>query len=91
MGYRKKTDNNHQEIIDAFRKLGYSVKSLHAVGQGFPDLLIAKNGVNILIEVKQGKGKLQKNQEEFFENWRGIKFLVASLDDVVKVDKSLMS
>jgi hypothetical protein len=49
-----KVDANHGEIVDALRKIGASVQSLAAVGDGCPDLLVGFRGRNLLIEVKDG-------------------------------------
>ena len=51
-----KVDENQAAIVDCFRKLGFSVQCLHTVGKGVPDLLIAKAGINYLVEVKMPKG-----------------------------------
>ena len=87
-----KTDDNHKEILDAFRKFGCSVFSLHQVGQGFPDAIIAKYHRNILVEIKDGKKPLSKrkltdDQIDFHKDWQGPIAIVKSLDDVVNVMK----
>ena len=55
-----KVDKNQTEIVEAFRKLGFSVQHLHTVGGGVPDLLVGRGGINLLVEVKDG-GKSQTN------------------------------
>lgn len=37
----KKSDSNQKDIVDALRRMGCFVFSLHAVGKGCPDLLLA--------------------------------------------------
>jgi len=49
-----RTDSNQAAIVAAFRDLGCSVFTLHTVGRGFPDLAVGCNGLNLLIEVKDG-------------------------------------
>jgi Holliday junction resolvase len=76
-----KVDANQSIIVDALRLVGCSVLPLHAVGQGCPDLLVARNGETILIEVKDGAKppsarKLTPDQVEFHATWRG-KIVVA--------------
>ena len=46
-----KVDENQHEIVSFFRKIGCSVALMHAVGEGFPDLVVGKQGVNLLVEL----------------------------------------
>jgi Holliday junction resolvase len=83
-----KTDANQAEIVAAFRRLGWSVASLHRVGDGVPDLLVARGGINVLVEVKDGAKvpsarKLTPEQVEFFVSWRGRIEIVKTVDDVI--------
>lgn len=75
-------DKNQTEIIKDLRKLGYSVVSLSGVGGGCPDLLVAKLGITILVEVKSGNNQLKENQKDFFSGWAGICVLARTVDDV---------
>ena len=63
-----KIDKNQPEIVAEFERMGAKVKSLAAVGDGFPDLIVALNG-NHLVEVKGPNGKLRHKQIEFMESW----------------------
>lgn len=88
----RKVDANHSEIVEAFRRLGYSVRSTATLGKGFPDLCIAKFGVNTLIEVKDGKlppsgRKLTEDEETFWREWNGSIVLIQSVDEVMAFDK----
>lgn len=78
MRRRAKVDGNHAEIVAAFRKAGWKVLSLAELGNGVPDLLVMRweehNGNPFmtrwfLVEVKQPKGKLTKDQERFRAEW----------------------
>lgn len=87
-----RTDENHQEIIDAFRKLGYSVYSTHRVGSGFPDLVCGKFGHNHLVEVKDSKKspsqrKLTELEEKFFKDWLGSVHIIESVQDVIEFNR----
>lgn len=64
-----KIDANHRLIVDALRACGWLVMSLAALGKGAPDLLIFRQGVWKLIEVKGPKGKLTPMQESFHGLW----------------------
>lgn len=80
-----RVDANHKEIADGLRARGLSVLSLHRLGQGAPDLLVGNGYTNVLLEVKTAKGKLEDDQKEFFEKWRGPKAVVRSLDEAIEV------
>ena len=69
--YKKRTDANHAEIMQEFRRLGASVLDLSRVGMGCPDLLIGVANTSALVEVKVGNAKFTPAQELFMYNWRG--------------------
>ncbi len=71
-----RTDDNHPEIVEALRKTGHSVVSLASLGGGIPDLLVGRNGINCLLEVKDGskppsQRKLTDSESGFITDWRG--------------------
>ena len=83
-----RVDENHSGIVTALRQAGCMVISLAAVGNGVPDLLVSRNGVNTLLEVKDGtkspsKRKLTEDQREFFATWKGAAFVVKSVDEAL--------
>lgn len=85
-------DANQPEIIAAFRKLGCTVKPLHTVGQGYPDLLVGYRHRTHVVEIKDGskspsKRKLTHDQQAWRESWRGDYFIVESLHDVESLVK----
>ena len=80
--YRKKIDINQPELVDYARSLGASVAHLHRVGGGVPDLLIGFDGKNYLIEVKNEKGKLNKLQIKFRDEWNGNFFVARNKEDI---------
>ena len=91
---RKKVDDNHKQIVEEYRRLGFSVVSTAAVHKGFPDLVVGAYGVTDLVEVKDGskvpsKRHLTKDQQAFFENWRGSVRVVETLEDVRIHDEEL--
>lgn len=85
----RRQDANHQPIKRAFEALGCSVVDLYAVGAGCPDLLLGKNGVNVLAEIKTEAGDYTKAQLEFNATWRGRRETVRNLNDVEAVVKSM--
>lgn len=70
-----KVDRNQVEIVAALRAVGASVAPCHAVGAGFPDLVVGYQGNNWLIEVKdplqsKHRHELTPAQVEFHAAWR---------------------
>ena len=84
-----RTDKNHKERVAAFRKLGASVLSLASMGRGVPDLLVAKDWVTWLIEVKTLKGKETFDQVHFAIDWKGKREIVRTIADVESVVKRM--
>ena len=70
--FAKRTDNNHKEIVNALRKLGFSVFDTSGIGKGFPDLVAGKHQKTILIEIKSSnKAPFTEHQKDFMLNWKG--------------------
>ena len=94
--WARKTDDNHQEIMDAFRAHAFSVADTSRLGQGFPDLVVAKGGINVLVEVKDGSKppsarKLSEDEKKFMEAWRGRYRIIETIDGVKWLDGELWS
>lgn len=89
-----KTDRNHSEIVEAFRKFGCSVLPLHQVGGGCPDIAVGKCRKTILVEIKDGSKPpsariLTKDEQKFHDGWLGSLFVVENLGDVIALVKGL--
>lgn len=54
MRRRARVDGSHQAIVRALRQCGWMVWDTSRLGDGFPDLVIARAGVLRLVEVKDG-------------------------------------
>ncbi len=78
-----RVDANQPEVVKKLRKAGYSVQHLHTIGQGCPDLLVAKSGVNVLVEVKQPGKDLTVDERIWREKWQGLVLIVYGGDDAV--------
>ena len=70
------SDGNQKEIVAALRAVGASVATCHAVGKGFPDLVVGYQGQNFMIEVKdptqpKHRHELTDAQVVFHHDWRG--------------------
>lgn len=88
MGYiqvRKiaKKDDNHNEIKKGLEGAGFSVWDTHQMGNDFPDMIIARNSLTAVVEIKSGSGKLTKGQIEFKLLWRGKHIVAKSVEDVL--------
>ena len=96
MSHAKKVDRNHGEIRDALRALGWYVYDTSRLGGGFPDLVCAKNGRLVLVEVKDGTLKPSARQLTPAEQDVHLEFalagidvwIVESLDDAERMDRS---
>ena len=71
-----KKDANHNAIAQVFIDEGCSVFDASGVGQNFPDLVIAKQGDTVLVEVKGKHGQLTEGQREFADKWQGRAYTV---------------
>jgi hypothetical protein len=70
--YARRTDANHSEIVKAFRDLGCSVFDTSRVAGGFPDIIVGRNGVTVLVEIKSdSKKKFTPAQNMFMLHWKG--------------------
>ena len=82
-----RVDSNQAVIVAAFRNLGCGVFPLHQVGRGFPNLTVGCNGLNLLIEVKDGlkfpsARRLIADEQRFIEAWSGQIHIVSSVAEV---------
>lgn len=74
--YAARVDINQASIVEALREVGASVELLHRVGGGCPDLMVGFQGVNHLMEVKDGskppsKRRLNADQLRWHSEWCG--------------------
>jgi hypothetical protein len=80
--YAAKVDANQVDIVSAFRRLGCSVKHLHRVGAGCPDIAVGLGGLTRFVEIKTDKGKHTQAQLDWLEDWTGGAYLVRNIGDV---------
>lgn len=83
---RAKTDRNQSAIVQALREAGCSVVSLHQLGHGIPDLLVATpSGETLLVEVKSAKGSLTPDQVHWISRWQGRVEVIRDPDDIARL------
>ncbi len=78
-------DKNQTEIVAGLRKAGYSVLSLASLAKGCPDILVGKRSCNVLLEIKYGKGKLNKQQLDWHDAWCSPVHVVRSIGEALIV------
>ena len=86
----KRTDANQTKIVTDLRRIGFSVAITSSLGKGFPDLVVGKNGINYLFEIKDAdkppSGKrLTEDEQKFFDGWRGQVNKVETIDEILKI------
>lgn len=86
MRYDAKVDQNQAEIIAALEAAGCSVANTSRLGDGFPDLVVARpGGLALPMEVKMPGKKLSKAERKWHDAWRGQVAIVYSVEDALKV------
>lgn len=84
-----RVDSNQAEIVSALVAAGASVESLANVGHGVPDLMVARAGKMMLMEVKDGslspsRRNLRSQQEEWHAQWRGPIAVVTDVEGALR-------
>lgn len=85
-----KIDDNQKQIVETLRRLGFSVQSIAAIGNGAPDLLVGYEGKNYLFEVKDGnkppsKQQLSEDEKKWHSLWRGGCDIVKTAEEIVAI------
>lgn len=78
-----KVDASQAAIVERLRSIGVWVKPLHAVGQGFPDLLCWARGRYFLLECKEPGERPNKEQAEFMAACPGEIHVARTEDEAV--------
>lgn len=89
MPKKKRRDANHFEVVKWLKGLFFSVQDTSQVGDSFPDLVVAKHGINVVVEIKTDEGKLEPGQVEFMETWRGPSHVIRTMQDCIDLDNHL--
>ena len=86
LGHRSKVDDNHRAIARGLVKNHLFVQSLHSVGGGCPDLLVAGCVTfrMVLLEVKMPGKKPNDAQVKWAANWPlGLVYTVTTLEEAL--------
>ena len=86
--FAARVDANQPMIVAGLRAAGCIVAQAHAVGGGFPDLVVGCRGQTFLLEVKDGDKppsarKLTTAQVDWHEEWRGHVAVVCNLAEAL--------
>ena len=90
MGFPKRVDANQKDIVKLIRNMGASVLILSAVGKGCPDILVGINGLNTLVEIKDGdkpmsRTRLTTAEKLFHDEWRGEAVIIRCASDAIEL------
>lgn len=72
-----RTDKTQKAAVALLRRAGFSVFITSDVGCGFPDLVVGKNGITLLLEMKSKGERKRKSQVAFADEWQGAPVLFA--------------
>ena len=75
--FNPRRDKNEKDIVDYFKRIGFSVARLNTP----LDLLVGYKKRNYLVEVKMPGKKLNDNQVEFVDEWKGQYIVISSIED----------
>jgi Holliday junction resolvase len=84
-------DANHKAIVDAFRRLGWSVLDVSQL-KNCCDIFVSRKSMVLALEIKDGSKpasatKLTKGEEEFLKTWQGYCRVIFSVDDVININQ----
>ena len=73
--YARKKDDNHDEIVNEFQRLGCGVKDVHNLPD-FCDIIICYQGATVMVEIKDGRKapssrRLTEGEKQFSDEWIG--------------------
>jgi len=82
-------DANHNQIAKVFERAGCTVVDTSSMGGGFPDMIVARRGRTVVVEVKS-RSKPSDDQKDFAIWWRGAHAFVYSDDEALDVITRLL-
>lgn len=89
---KAKTDANQAQVANDLNKLGFHVWLTHRIGRGGPDMVVTAYSERtqrvevLLVELKNGKAKLNKREEKFHAEYPsdGPLLVARSAEDVLR-------
>ena len=86
MSYARKVDSTHASVTEAFRAAGWCVLQTFRL-PNCPDLVVAKGGRTICVEVKGPKTKVTAQQQSWHADWPGETAIVRTPEDVMALSR----
>lgn len=68
--------------------MGYVVRSTASLGKGFPDIIVSRKGINLLVEIKQPKNQQKEPRQltpmeiDFAMDWPGPYMVAVSTGEI---------
>ena len=84
---RKRRDSNHQAILDAFKRLGWSVIDTSQLGGSVADCVVAREGRVVAVEIKTATGKVKPSQAAWLASWQAETAVVRDIGDVIALTR----
>lgn len=88
--YAKRVDENHAQVVAELRAAlpEATVLDLSGTGKGCPDIMVGWNGLNFLLEIKDGdkpksRRELTEAQKAFHLSWQGQAAIVTTAAQAV--------
>ena len=87
MTWARRKDGTHKAVQTALERLGWVCLDVSRAPLAV-DLVIAKAGRVVLVEVKAKKGTLTKGQVEILKYWPAETAVLRDIDDVLALNRS---
>ncbi len=82
--WASRVDANQAEIVECLRAIpGCEVRSMAAMGAGFPDIAVGFHNRNWFFEIKMPGKKLNDDQQKFFKAWTGQVQKVETVQEII--------
>ncbi len=83
--HRVTRDRNHLEIANELKARGFSVGDLSSQGHSFPDIIVARENLTVLMEIKVPTAKIYIAQIEFLSTWKGYAGFVRTTEEALNM------
>ena len=83
--WASRVDANQAEIVECLQGIpGCEVRSMAAIGAGFPDIAVGYCARNYFFEIKMPGKKLNDDQQKFFHTWPGQVQKIETVQEIIK-------
>ena len=74
------------DVVQCFRRMGYTVAELTAAGDDKTNILISKQGINCLVEITEASNPHSQN---IHSDWQGLRAIVNSKETALQLANRL--